>query len=90
MATVTAHPALDYLVDPLTDCFTAESAKRLLKLKADRRLQARVSYLADRCSAGKLSRRERSEYENYVSFSTFIALLKSKARRHVHQVSGEG
>ena len=85
MATITAHPALDHLLDPLTDCFTAESAKRLLKLKANRRLQSRVSYLADKCSEGKLTKEERSEYENYVSFSTFIALLKSKARQHLEQ-----
>jgi hypothetical protein len=89
MPTLATHPVLDRLVDPLSDCLTPESAKRLLKLKADRRLQARAAYLADKCSEGKLTAKERSEYQNYVSFSTFIASLKSKARIHLERASGQ-
>lgn len=79
MAT-TASPVLDRLVDPLSECLTPESARRVLKLRADRRLQARVTELANKCNAGTLTREERAEYENYVQYGSFIALLKSKAR----------
>ena len=80
MKTKTPKPALDRMIDPLGKCLTPESARRLLKLKADRRLQARVDYLADKSNEGTLTSQERSEYETYVNFGTFIAILKSKAR----------
>jgi hypothetical protein len=87
MATATTSPVLDQLVEPLSQCLTPESAKRLLKLKASRRLAARAAHLAEKSSAGALTAIERSEYENYVSFSTFIALLKSKVRRQLAQAA---
>ena len=74
-------PFLERLVDPLGECLTPEAARRLLSLKADRKLQARVDYLAGRCSKGTISPAERVEYGNYVSYSTFVATLKSKARQ---------
>jgi len=74
-------PALDGLVGPLAECLTPETARRLLALKADAKLQAHVNHLATRNSEGKLTPEERAEYGNYVSFSTFVAILKSKARQ---------
>jgi hypothetical protein len=78
--TVPSH-VLNRLVDPLSEFLTPESAKRLLKLRADPRLQAQVDLLAEKSSAGTLTTQERLEYGHYVSFGTFIALLKSKARK---------
>jgi hypothetical protein len=74
-------PALDRLISPLGDCLTPESARRVLALKADRKLQARADDLAARHGEGRLSREEEAEYGSYVSFSTFVAILKSKARQ---------
>jgi hypothetical protein len=81
MKTAKPTPVLDQLVAPLGDCLTPESARRLLALKADRKLQARVDDLASRHSRGELTPEEQAEYGSYVSFSTFIAILKSKARQ---------
>ena len=72
--------ALDRLVDPLSSCLTKESAKRLLRLRADRRLEARMDYLADKCNEGELTPDERREYEMYLMANHFIAMLKAKAR----------
>jgi len=58
-------------------------------LKADRKLQARVEYLARRCNEGLLTPEERAEYGNYVSYGTFIAILKSKARQLLANSQGE-
>jgi len=87
----TAHtaPALDRLVGALSDCLTPESARRLLALKADPKLQARADYLAGRCSQGLLDPEERAEYGNYVTFGTFVAILKSKARQLLANSPGE-
>ena len=74
---------------PLGDCLTPESARRLLKLKADRKLQARVDDLADRHSRGELAAEEIAEYGQYVSYSTFVAILKSKARQLLANPAGK-
>ena len=74
-------PVLDRLVGPLGDCLTLESARRVLALRADAKLQARVEDLAERHSQGRLTPQEQAEYGEYVSYSTFVAILKSKARQ---------
>ncbi len=80
-ATTSPAPVLDQLVAPLGDCLTPESARRLLALKAGPSLQARVDDLAGRHRRGELSPEEQAEYGRYVSYSTFVAILKSKARQ---------
>ncbi len=72
---------LDGLISPLGDCLTPESARRILALKADRKLQALVDDLAARHRDGRLSPEEHAEYGRYVAFSTFVAILKSKSRQ---------
>src|SRR5262249_41349791 len=69
---------LDQFVAPLGDCLTPESARRLLALKANPKLQARVDDLAARHSRGLLTPEEQAEYSGYVYFDTFLAILKSK------------
>jgi hypothetical protein len=80
---------LDQLVAPLGDCLTPESARRLLALKADPKLQAHVDDLAERHSRGELAAEEQAEYGRYVSYSTFVAILKSKARQLLANLPGE-
>jgi len=80
---------LDRLVAPLGECLTPESARRLLALKADSTLQARVDYLAGRRNEGLLTPEEEAEYGKYVSYGTFIAVLKSKARQLLADSPGE-
>ena len=80
---------LDELVARLAACLTAESARRLLALKADRTLQAHVDDLADRHSQGLLTPAEEAEYGTYASYSTFVAILKSKARQLLAHSPGE-
>jgi hypothetical protein len=81
MKSAKSDHVLDRLVASLGDCLTPESARRLLALKADSGLQAHVDELARRHSRGELTPEERAEYGQYVSYSTFVAILKSKARQ---------
>ena len=81
MKATISSPVLDRLVDPLSRCLTPESAKRLLKLRADAQLQAHMDRLAEKSNEGTLTPEERDEYSSYVSFGTFVALLKAKARQ---------
>jgi hypothetical protein len=88
MKSVSSAPILDQLIGPLGECLTAESARRLLALKAEPSFQARVDYLAERHSVGSLTPGEQAEYGTYVSFGTFVAILKSKARQLLAASSG--
>jgi hypothetical protein len=80
---------IDRLVSPLGECLTPESARRLLALKPDAESQKRVDNLATRHTEGKLTPEETAEYGRYVSYSTFIAILKSKARQLLATTRGE-
>lgn len=80
---------LDRLISPLGDCLTPESARRILALKVDPQLQAHIDDLAARHGEGRLAPEEQAEYGRYVSFCTFIAILKSKARQLLAGASGE-
>ena len=89
MKNVKSALVLDRIVSPLGDCLTPESAQRILALKADPELQAHLDDLATRHSEGRLTPKEEAEYGAYVSFNTFVAILKSKARQLLAGTRGE-
>ncbi len=71
---------LERLLEPVSRSLNVEAARKLIRLKADAKTQARVDELARKCNEGELSADERSEYERYVTASTLIAILQAKAR----------
>jgi hypothetical protein len=78
---------LDDLLDPLSLCLDAESARRLIDFYIERPVQARIEALGQRANEGVLSSSERSEYESLINAGDFIAILKLKARRRLDQIS---
>lgn len=74
---------LDGLLDPLTRCLDADSARRVSELRIDANVQSRIDSLADRANEGLLSAEERAEYEAFINAADFIAILKLKAQRQV-------
>ena len=74
---------LDALLDPLSRCLDAESARRVADFRVDPAVQSRVDVLAERANSGSLSSEERAEYEAFINASDFISILKSKARRQL-------
>jgi hypothetical protein len=89
MKTTKSTPVLDRLLAGLGECLTPESARRLLSLKPDLELQASVDDMATRHTEGRLTAEEQAEYGRYVSYATFIAILKSKARQLLAASHGE-
>lgn len=71
---------LERLLEPVSSSLNQEAARKLVGLKADRQVQARVAELATKCNAGELTSDERDEYETYVMAGEFIAILQAKAR----------
>jgi hypothetical protein len=78
---MTTAEYLDRLLEPVSRCLTPEAAERLVQLRADPQLQARIDELAGKCTEGDLTEEERVEYEAYVRTGNLIAILQAKARR---------
>ena len=72
---------LDLMLDPVSHCLDEGSARRLLDLRVDPTVQARVDELAEKANEGHLTESERAEYEAYINTDDFISILKLKARR---------
>ena len=71
---------LDRLLEPVSRCLDANSAKALVALQADPVAAARIGELAEKCNEGQLTTEERREYETYVHAGNFIAILQAKAQ----------
>ena len=69
------------MLEPVTQCLTPDVADSLVRIQVDAELQARIDELADRCTEGELTDKERAEYETYVRAGSQIAILQAKARR---------
>lgn len=76
---------LDRLLDPLADCLTPDSARRVAAWRVDPQTQARIDALADKCTEGQLTPEERHEYETYVRAGTLISVLQTKARARLRR-----
>ncbi len=74
------------MLEPLSLCLDAESARRLVAFRLDAPVQARIEMLGEQANEGTLSAAERSEYEALINAADFIAILKLKARRHLDQI----
>jgi hypothetical protein len=71
---------LERLLDPVSSSLNEEAARKLLDLKADAKVLARVDELGQKCNEGALTPEERAEYISYVLAGDFIAILQAKAR----------
>jgi hypothetical protein len=74
---------LDGLLEPLSLCLDAESARRLVAFQIDPRVLARIEVLGERANEGHLTADERSEYEALINAADFISILRLKAQRHL-------
>jgi hypothetical protein len=74
---------LGSLLEPLSRCFDAESARRLVNFRVDPSVHERMEILAEKANEGTLNSDEHAEYEALIRAADFISVLKLKARRHL-------
>lgn len=74
---------LDSLLEPLSRCLDAESARRVVELRFDPAVQEKIDTLAERANDGLLTEDERAEYEALINAADFVSVLKLKARRYL-------
>lgn len=75
-----SRTVLERMLEPITRSLNVDAAKKLVHLKADAKVQARVAELARKCNEGELTPGEMAEYDRYIAFADFIAIMKAKAR----------
>ena len=85
---MSATAVLDGLLDPLSRCLDAESARRVAEFRVAPAVQERIGLLAERANEGLLTTDEREEYEAIINAADFISFLKHKAQRSL--ISGGG
>ncbi|HEX3879959.1 MAG TPA: hypothetical protein VHW24_23415 [Bryobacteraceae bacterium] len=78
-----AASGLDGLLEPLSRCLDAESARRIIDFQIEQPVQERIDALAERANEGTLNDSERSEYEALINAADFISILKLKARQQL-------
>jgi hypothetical protein len=83
MNSLSELPAIDGILDSLSECLDAESASRVADMEINQAVQARVATLAGRANEGLLTDDERAEYEAYVNVADILAILQLKARRRL-------
>lgn len=71
---------LERILEPVSASLNDDAARKLIGLKADRKVQARVAELAEKCNEGMLTPQELHEYERYVMAGHVVGILQAKAR----------
>jgi hypothetical protein len=77
---MSAVVGLDSLLDPLSRCLDAESARRVVDFQIEAPVQEPIDKLAEGANEGSLTDSEWSEYEALINAAEFISILKLKAR----------
>jgi hypothetical protein len=77
--------ALDRLLDPLLSVLTPEVAEKVVQLRADDLLQARLDELAVKANEGQLTAEEEREYDAYLRGLTVVSVFQTKARAFLRQ-----
>jgi hypothetical protein len=68
------------LIRDLGDCMTPQSAKKILKLNASAKHQARINELSRLNTAGTITAEQKQEYFDYIPYGTHVSILQSQAR----------
>jgi hypothetical protein len=73
----------DRILDPVTDCFTPQVARRLADLRAGPETKSRLDLLADKANEGQLTPEEEIEYKQSIDAIDVLAILQAKARAYL-------
>lgn len=79
---------LEQFIDHLTQGFTLELAKHFTELpEPNPEFQTRLDELAEKANEGTLSPAEEHQYDKFVEYMDFVALMRLKARARVSNSS---
>jgi hypothetical protein len=74
---------LDKLLEPVSACFTPETARALVALPPNEEVRVRMTELGAKADAGTLTADEAREYDTFIEAGDLIAALHPKPRRQL-------
>lgn len=81
--------AFDQLLEPLGPELTPELARALSQLAVTDSIQVKMDDLADKNTEGKLTDNERQQYHSLVTATSFLSVLKARARSLLTKSAGQ-
>jgi hypothetical protein len=81
MITMATVSYLDRFLDPVTEAFTPELARKIVELRADAELQSHVAVLRRKANEGTLTPDEEAEYKDFVEALDVVSIIQGKARQ---------
>ena len=76
---------LDRLLDPVTEAFTPEIARKIADLRADEQLESHIDELRRKANEGTLTPEEDAEYKDFVEAVDVLSIIQAKARQFLSQ-----
>ena len=76
---------LDRLLDPVTEAFTPEIARKIADLRADEELESHIGELRRKANEGTLTPEEDAEYKDFVEAVDVLSIIQAKARQFLSQ-----
>src|SRR5207245_8862367 len=83
MKDASALELLNDLLEPLSRCLDAESARRVAEFRVGPIVEEKIRVLAEKANEGLLNDDERADYEAIINTADIISILKLKAVRHL-------
>jgi hypothetical protein len=74
---------LDRILNSVSECFTARTARALIKLRQDKQVRDRMEELGAKASEGSLTPEESRQYQTLIEVCDLIATLQLKARHRL-------
>ena len=74
---------LNDILDPLSRCLDAESARRVAEFRVGPAVEEKIRVLAEKANEGLLDEDERADYEAIINTAEIISILKLKTQRHL-------
>lgn len=74
---------LDKLLDPVSACFTPDTARALVALSPNETVRAQMTELGAKADAGTLTPEEARDYDTFIEAGDLIAALQLKARQQL-------
>ena len=72
---------LGRLLEPVTETFTLEMARKIADIRADPKIQADIDELREKANEGTLTAEEDAQYKDFVEAVDVISIIQAKARR---------
>jgi hypothetical protein len=85
---MTAMNYLDRLLNPVSEAFTPELARKIVEIRADAELEGQINSLRRKANDGTITPEEDADYKEFVEAVDLLSIFQAKARRFLSQHPG--